>query len=492
MEFSANQLSHTLQALPAAPRYWVAYSGGADSHVLLHALTAVRAEQPACVVSAIHVHHGLQPDADAWAAQCEAACQALDVPCRVLRVNAQGQAGDSPEAAARAARYAALAAAVGEGEVVLTAHHMDDQAETLLLQLLRGAGVPGLAAMPRQARLGAGWLARPLLDVPRSALLAYAGVHGLDWIEDPSNRDPGIDRNYLRHSVMPLLRARWPAGVHNLARAARHQAEAADLLDALAALDTAESDVTPGPAGGQISGLSPEPPGEIETGFSAIATLPVVPLHVLSPARQRNALRGWLRRSGVMAPSSAVLARIQHEVLSARPDAMPCVAWPGGQVRRYRTLLYLLPVSTRRLPVAAGQHVAPPTARAPLALTGVTRALRRLHEGLQVCAVQGRGLSQTRLAGHRVELGYRQGGEVCRPLGRGHRHSLKKLFQEWGVPPWRRSQIPLIYVDGALAQVVGYCLCEPFAAGVNEPGYEFTATRPGAGHAPLSGDRHGQ
>ncbi|HTL14699.1 MAG TPA: tRNA lysidine(34) synthetase TilS, partial [Thermomonas sp.] len=207
------------------------YSGGLDSGVLLHLLAAdprIRASG----LRALHVHHGLHPDADAWAAHCRAACEGLRVPLEVVRVRVDRDAGLGPEGAAREARHGAFAAALGEGEVLALAHHRDDQAETLLLRALRGAGVDGLAAMRRERAFARGLLWRPLLDAPRAALLAYARAHGLRWIEDPGNAGTDPDRNFLRHAVFPLLRDRWPHAADALARSAALCAEAADLLAA--------------------------------------------------------------------------------------------------------------------------------------------------------------------------------------------------------------------------------------------------------------------
>ncbi len=482
MGFSPAQLWQALQHLPPVSRYRVAYSGGADSHVLLHALASLRGQvsstTPQPDLSAVHIHHGLQPGADTWAAHCEAACRALGVPCVVRRVEVRAGAGESPEAAARRARYAALAELVGEDEAVLSAHHLDDQAETLLLQLLRGAGVQGLAAMPLQACLGAGRLYRPLLAIPRADLRAYAVAHGLTWVEDPSNRNEQLDRNYLRHQIMPLLQARWPACTRNLARAATHQGEAAALLENLADADWQAGAQADYASAGHTAGFAPW-----------LSTLPLAMLAPLRPARQRNLLRTWLRRCGLGMPSTAVLTRIQHEVIPARMDAEPCVTWAGGEVRRYRDSLHALPLkpseaepAPQLLDLAELFHSQ---------ADGVTRAAFTLQrpatQSLCVEAVSGAGLSQARLAGRRVELRYRRGGESCRPQGRGHRHALKKLFQEWGVPPWQRGQIPLVYVDGELAQVVGHSLCEPYAAASDEPGWLFTLTGPDAGVACAAG-----
>ena len=214
-----------LNRLPPAPAYWVAYSGGIDSHVLLHLLAGWRARLPG-VLGAVHVNHQLQQQSGDWELHCRAVCEELGLGFQALQVAARPRRGESPEAAARSARYRGLSEWLPPGAVLVTAQHLDDQAETLLLQLLRGSGVHGLAAMPAMTVLGAGLHQRPLLGVTRAQLRRYAESHRLDWIDDPSNTDTAFDRNYLRHEIMPRLKARWPAAGATLSRSAAHCAEA--------------------------------------------------------------------------------------------------------------------------------------------------------------------------------------------------------------------------------------------------------------------------
>ncbi|NNG62887.1 tRNA lysidine(34) synthetase TilS, partial [Pseudomonas fragi] len=257
-----------------AGAWHVALSGGLDSTVLLHVLAQLRQTRSLPPLSAIHVHHGLQAAADEWPAHCQALCNALGVPLQVVHVHVQ--AGASLERAAREARYQAFVTLTRAQEVLLTGQHRDDQAETLLFRLLRGAGVSGLAAMPRQRRLGEGNLCRPLLDVSRTDLEAYAREHSLGWIEDPSNQQTDFSRNYLRHEIFPLLTRRWPQAAASMARSAAHCAEAQGLLDDLARQDLQ--------AAGAVS----------EFDWLGLPSLELAPITCLSPARQRNALRYWL------------------------------------------------------------------------------------------------------------------------------------------------------------------------------------------------------
>jgi len=434
MKFAPDILLQQLHRYTVSPCYQVAFSGGLDSQVLLHALCALRDRLDAGV-GAVHVHHGLHADADRWEAHCQRACEALDVAYTSLRVDGQPARGESPEAAARAARYQALAAWLPAHHCLLTAQHQDDQAETLLLQLLRGSGVSGLAAMPVMTGLGAGYHLRPLLDVNRAALHHYATEHALSWVEDPGNLSMAYDRNYLRHQVLPLLRKRWPAVSSNLSRSAAHCAEASELIAQLAAQDL-----------------------QAARGRHA-QTLFVPRLVALPRDRQRNVLRTWLQRRGCRTPSTAVLARIVNDVCCSRADAAPCVRWDRYEVRRYRDEVFCLQQSPGRdtRPVLDWSLSEPLTL--PVA-GGVLRATRATGAGIRRADVPAGG----------VTVRWRMGGERCRPAGRGHHRSLKKMFQERGIPPWERQRIPLIYVQDRLALVPGFPVCEPFQAGPAEPG----------------------
>lgn len=416
-------------------RIWIAFSGGHDSSTLLHAMAAARAAGLTAPLCAVYVDHGLQPDSGAWRDHCHHACEALDIACRTLEVTVRADTGESLEACARKARYGALGPLLGDHDVLLTAHHRDDQAETLLQQLLRGAGVAGLAAMPVRAPFGSGHLLRPWLTRGRDELAAYAERHGLCWVDDPSNVDSAFDRNYLRHDVLPVLEARWPAAKRVLARSAAHCAEAAQLLEAVGDEDLA--------ALGE--GACPE-------------TLPIAALRRLVPARQRNLLRHWLRLRALPVPTTAQMVRLSADVLAAASDRNPCVAWGGVEARRYRDRLYVLRLT------AGVTEFAPLSwdPRYPLAVgAGV----------LQAAAAEGQGLAQARLARSRVEVRCRRGGETLRPSGQQHHRSLKHLYQERGVPTWVRARTPLIYVDGQLAAVAGQWLDADFAAGPGEPGW---------------------
>ncbi|EJM37300.1 tRNA(Ile)-lysidine synthetase, partial [Pseudomonas sp. GM33] len=257
-----------------AATWRIAFSGGLDSTVLLHLLAHLAKTESLPALSAIHVHHGLQAVADAWPEHCRSVCAALGIPLQTVRVRVAP--GASLERAARDARYHTFTEVTRPDEVLLTAQHRDDQAETLLFRLLRGAGVRGLSGMPRQRPLGKGHLLRPLLDVTRAELEAYANEHGLSWIEDPSNEDRQYSRNYLRHQVFPALTRRWPQAVATMARSAAHLTEAQGLLEELADMDLREAN--------SVS----------EFAWLGLRSLELASLAQLSAARQRNALSHWL------------------------------------------------------------------------------------------------------------------------------------------------------------------------------------------------------
>ena len=428
-----------LDRYPHLHRLIVGYSGGMDSHVLLHQLATQRTRRPEHRLEALYIDHGLQAASARWGEHCATVCRALNVPFRVVRVNAQPLDGESPEAAARSARYAAFAAELDADTALLTAHHRDDQAETVLLQLLRGAGPHGLAAMPAVARLGAGWLLRPLLETDRAALLAYARHHDLRWIEDASNTQLDFDRNYLRQRIMPLLRERWPATTRTLARSAHWCAETAHWLDAEADADLARMVATDGDG------------------------LPVSALCELDEPRQRNLLRRWLRRLQLTVPDARQVRHIIHDLLTAGPDRQPCVRWPGGEVRRYRATLYAMPPLARHDPAQRWVWRREAEVWPWLKMPGIG--------GLRLQTTVGAGLSAAALTGATLTVRFRQGGERFHLAGRGHRQELKKLLQEAGIPPWCRDRLPLLYQDDELLAVVGLGVAAGWAAAPGETGW---------------------
>ncbi len=392
----------------SAQNHVLAYSGGLDSTVLLH--LAGSAALPG--LKAVHVHHGLQAQADAWAAHCQQQCATLGVPLALLRVSIASDDPQGPEAAARAARYAALAQHLSAGAVLLTAHHQQDQAETLLLRLLRGTGVEGMAAMRALTPFAQGQLWRPLLGVPKSALKSYADEHGLRWIEDPHNAQPRFARSWLRADVMPLLRTRVPQADALFARAAQHAGEAAITLAEVAEQDLATARLP----GGALS---------------------IRQLQQLRAARCDASVRHWLGQCGLPAPTFDMMEKLHSEIFAARPDAEPLLAWPGGEFRRYRDALH----ASAPLAAEPGAWCADWNASGILMLPPGCGVLRS-HE----TAVPRDSILTVRFA---------QGGERIKTRGREHHKTLKLLAQEAGIPPWVRRRMPLLFEGAELLSVAG-------------------------------------
>lgn len=412
---------------------WVAYSGGLDSHVLLHALSHFQKTHPHLNMKAIHVNHGISPNAVAWAEHCLKTCEDLGVECVVRQVDVQSALGkNSLEEVARNLRYQVFKDVMGEGDYLMMAHHEDDQAETFVLQALRGAGLKGLASMPWMKPFSKGVLLRPLLNVSRESLRQYAVAEGLVWQEDESNSHDRFDRNYLRNQLFPTLLARFPRAKMALSRGAKHCAEANELLDEMAQED--------------LKNCAGNVPG----------TLFVQGLLTLSVPRQKNLLRFWIKQSGFLLPTTLKLEQLRQDVLLAQQDARPQLGWQGAQLYRFQDNLYLM----APLPEHPRREVIDWDMQATLKLPGIGN--------LQVDERTGEGLVLPENS--RITVRFRQGGERMHPAGRSGSHPLKKLFQEWGVPPWLRDRVPLIFHQDALVMVVGYAISENYLARDNRRG----------------------
>ncbi len=419
------RLSQLLRGFPDVS-LCVALSGGVDSSALLTALATPRRARPR--LRAIHVDHGLHPNSGLWSAHCRTLARGLKVPLEVVATRVERARGESLEAAARTARYALLEANLSAGEVLLTAHHEDDQLETVLLQLFRGSGVAGIAAMPEITAFGRGILARPLLGCARSQLEEWARAKRVAWVEDDTNADEGLDRNYLRRRVLPLLRERWPGIASSVGRSARHAARAQKLLDEVARRDIERA------ADGD--------------GLAASA------LRALSPDRRRNAVRFWIARSGFTVPDTRRLDEICGPLLQARPDANPRVSWGDLVLRRERGRLSISNVrrtsgsgalewnwiarTTCDLPDAGGQLELSQDLRGPLDLDALPTLLT---------------------------VRTRSGGERLRPRRGGPTRALKSLLQEAHVPPGERARLPLVCSGGRVLAVADLWLDESVQAG---------------------------
>jgi tRNA(Ile)-lysidine synthase len=403
MSISTQLLLRQLAVLPPTNRYLLAYSGGMDSTVLLHLLAACR-ESIDAAVEALHVDHGLHSDSFAWRRHCSDTCRRLQIPLQATVVTLQRLSGESREAQAREARYAAMRKLMRPGDVLLTAHHRDDQAETLLLNLMRGSGVRGLAAMPPLRRLGEGWLARPLLATPRAAVEAYAAEHELQWIDDPSNVLTDYNRNYLRHEILPRLTQRWPAAAASIADSASHLADAAELLQQ-------ESDEL------------------LLKMVAAPGRLRLQPLLQQPRIWRELLLRRWLCVLELPPPPRRQLAEFVAQ-LTADARRIPLISWSGVELRRYHGMLYA--------------EKSMPEVDATLEITWTT------DQPLSLPSQLGR-LSMIEGPPRRFMVRFRRAGDVMR--WRGHRRTLKWLFQHLGVPPWRRGRVPLLVDRGEVVAI---------------------------------------
>ena len=429
-------------------------SGGVDSIVLLNLLHqwTLKSSWSLC---ALHVHHGLSPHADSWAAFCAGSCEKLNVPLQVDRVNIAPLRMMGVEAAARKLRHAALLSQ--RADYIVLAHHQDDQAETLLLQLLRGAGVRGAAAMPvaKQAmaqqivheRTHKKILLRPLLDVPRSELLQYAQAHALQWIEDESNADDRYPRNYLRHRVLPTLEVRFPAYRATLSRSARNFAEASELLDELALQDWALQDLN-------------------QYTHANEATLEVSRLCKLSSARGKNLLRYFFASLNAPIPDSTQLEEMLHQLCYARSDAAVCVNFGGWQVRRYRGRAYVAPMQQVWAENMAENFCV--TWRGESSLP-----IPQLGGTLYFKPVSGQGISLQKLQLKPVTVRLRRGAERIRPHSQRPTRTLKNLFQEYAIPPWQRDHLPLLFCGEDLVWVAGVATAENYGSPPSETGMQL-------------------
>ena len=414
-----------------ARRWYVGFSGGVDSTVLLHLLQRwCKANVGAPSLTAIHINHGMQCAADEWQVHCEWVCKMMQVPVVCHAVEVLPAAGGS-EAAAREARYQAFQQQLHPGDVLFLGHHLDDQVETFFLRLMRGAGVQGLAAIPAKRPLGAGRLARPLLHITREQLQLYARHHGLESVEDPSNSNTAMDRNFLRAELLPLLASRWPAYRQTVARASVHMAGAVSALqEALPAPPTVHSVM----------------------GDPGVALTELVQGPVQAAAVK---LRSWLLVAGYAAPDQAALDEFLRQLRVAAADANPRLECSAYILQRYRQAVYLLPdleelCCTAAVTLAPGEN---------LDLPGVGAV------ALQPAATDGLLLAP----GERLELAWRRGGERCKPVGRAGSNSLKKLLQEHDIPPWWRDRVPLLYLGEELLAVGDLWFCESSRWRVSAP-----------------------
>lgn len=434
-----------LTSLAARPVF-VGYSGGVDSHLLLHELCS---RLPPKDIIAVHVNHGLSARAESWQAHCAHQCDELGCGFEAFQVGISVE-GKGLEAAARDARYQVFMERVPEGSSLWLGHHLDDQLETFVQRLLRGSGLTGMSAMAAQVSRQGRLLLRPLLETSRQQVEARARQIGLEWIEDGSNSDAQFDRNFLRHQLLPLIESRWPQYRQTLSRSLSHLTQAA--TQQAAHLDA-----------------------EIEHRLAHDGALKAVQFEGWSTEQIESLIHRWLHRQGVISPSEVILQRIVHDVVNARVDAQPEVRFGSGSVRRFRTGLYWVPASPD--PGESAALIPDQWQRWP----GI---------GWLYLQTVDHGEGRIRIAEAHWRWQLRLGGEVIWPAGRSARRDLKRLFQEYRLPPWHRDRVPLLFADNELVAVADLAVDQAWLAQSGEPGWRLHWHRDqsSAPPIPLPGD----
>lgn len=425
MTFSPAELRQYLPKTDAGI-WWIALSGGLDSCVLLHSLAAL---QLPVSLRALHINHQISPNATSWQEHCADICARLNIPFTAVRVEVKNT-GRGIEDAAREARYAVFERHVSVGDYLFTAHHSDDQSETMLLRLMRGAGPRGLAAMAQARRLGQGILHRPLLNFSRAELDCYAQEQALSWVNDESNANDHYDRNYLRNQVMPLLRERWPAFANKWQQTAELCAANEALIEELARQDL------------NLAGIKDELVG---------TSVSLDHLESLSPIRRHNMIRTWLREQGLTTPELHHLQQIEQQIIGGRQDAETQVSWGDVSLRVYRKRVYALSLADL-----------PQVPKAAFEFGSVVDLSAGFRFGAELFKESTGILLKADLPN--LHLRFRQGGERCKPVGRAHSQTLKRLLQDYGVAPWLRESLPLVYSGDNLVAVANLWICEGYQA----------------------------
>ncbi len=429
------KLKDILSEYPDAETCWIAYSGGLDSHVLLHVLASIQNKIKPKLI-AVHINHGISNDADLWVKHCQRICEDLVIEFQTFSVDLSHKSDKGTEAFAREKRYEVLGNLISSHDLLLTAHHMDDQVETILLQLMRGSGPDGLVGMPQAREFSKGILLRPLLDYSREKIRDYALSESLSWVEDESNKSNKYDRNFLRNRIIPELITRWPGALKTIQRAARHQAEARSLINEISRCD-------------------------LDVVCESIYTkVDISRFNNLSGIRKKNVLRAWIKKNKLDMPDAQIIEKIIAEVIHANTDRNPCVKWKGGEIRRYRGYLYIM----KLLPA----HDVDLNKRWDL-----DESLKLTSGYLKAVSGKGSGIKKDMLSNDIVEIRYRQGGEQIRPSGRVETHELKKLFQAQGILPWLRDRIPLIYHKNELIAVADLWVESKYAATEDEAAWQI-------------------
>lgn len=415
---------------------YIALSGGIDSSALLHIIFSNKDLLPEDTsITAIYIDHDLQSDSSKWGEHCRKYCDSLGIGFESIRVKVDYSGKESLELAAREARYDIFKDKVSDGGVILMGHHQDDNIETFFHRIVRGSGVKGLSSIPVFRELGNGYIYRPILDCSRESLKRYIESNNISIIEDPSNNSSDFDRNFIRNEVITLLKKRWRSLNNTVSRTISHCNEASDLLNELAFEDYQKCKYD--------DGLSLE---EME-GFSF--------------PRKKNLIRYWIDLNGLIQPSTIALENGLDSILNAANDRAPEIHWDYAKIQRFKGVIYI------EKPLATSGSIIEWDLKEDLTLDGIgTLTSTKIDSENKNQFPYALDLSK--VEGKKITIRFRQGGEKCRPCGRGNTHSLKKLFQEFEVPPWKRDKIPLLYVGDEIAIVIGYCHCEPYCERVDQ------------------------
>ena len=425
-------LTLALDKLPPSGRIVVGLSGGLDSSVLLHLLAQIPALKSR--LSALHIRHGLSPNADSWELHCREFCQRLAVPFSSIQVDVSRQQA-SLELAAREARYLAFSAHLTAQEILVTAHHQNDQAETFFLRLMRGSGLDGLTAMQEWASFDHFAIWRPLLGYSRQQLEAYAIQHALKWIEDESNQNNEFDRNYLRNQLMPILQKRWPQAINSISRATENLQESQQLLQEIA--------------------------NDELTRFAVGKKLNWEGLASYSLEKKKLIMRAWLKLNSIKAPSSAQLTSLIDMMSSEKKDAMPLFEFAAYEVRRFQNTLYLRDKTAMSSDVNIKNLNLNINDALPLGKLTISETK------------QGARLDSAKIKADLLTIRFRRGGERLKLPGQAHSKDLKNLLQAAAIPPWIRPQLPLIYLGDELVCIPGIGVAHGWQGEDNQSGWQI-------------------
>ena len=423
-------LKDFLEKFSQSKKIIIAYSGGIDSSILLHLLFSIK-EDLKQSLEAIHINHGLHDKSNDWEKFCRRKCESYNISFRAISIKENCPKNVSVECWARDKRYSLIAKEIKNNDILLTAHHMDDQIETFFLQVFRGAGPRGLASMPVIKKISNGYHARPFLNIQRSELEKYASINKILWQDDDTNSDIRYERNYLRHKVLVYLEKAWPSYRKSISRVVSHQKESMSILSEIALEDMRE------------------------VLCKNFINLDVKILKGLSLPRQKNLIFYWLDSLNLEKPGSKHMHQIIKTLINTSSDKSPCVNWKNTEVRKYRDQLYASQIFKQH---NINEEIYWNT-DSPLEIQG---------EKLIAKETLGKGILRSSIEGAKITIRYRHGGEKIYSNSLSNSKKVKKIFQEHGVLPWFRDRVPLIYINEELAVVPGFCVGKKFSASKNE------------------------